>query len=107
MTENEKKNKELAEWLGICWHEPIDMRNVMVGAPIPICSKCNHNVIDAHRFNTDFTSDSGKVQLLRLMPEDFFGVDQYGRIVLTVDYITDKTGKLRDACLEWMRREKG
>jgi len=96
------KNKELAELLGLCWHE------------------CNYTVCDYCTENPDFTSDAGKVQLLRLMMErddfeDFFDHIKgsfYNQIhlrkenMIPLDYITDTTGKLRDACLEWLK-EKG
>lgn len=103
MTENDKKNKELAERLGlhIC----------SVGPTLLHCECGSKGQINV----PDFTSDTGKVQLLRLMMEredwDAFqirinvvGKTKYGHI--WIDYITDTTGKLRDACLEWLRGEK-
>jgi hypothetical protein len=87
MTENEAKNKELAGLLGV-------------------------EVLD-------FTTRYGIVYLLEVMMgrEDWsefadlkcFVVGQSAgeaKYYIPTDYITDKTGKLRDACLEWMRKVK-
>jgi hypothetical protein len=63
----------------------------------------------------DFTTDSGKIELLRLMmkrkdwPEFLDKVGWCSRwekhSYLYIDYLTDTTGKLRDAALEWLRKE--
>jgi hypothetical protein len=72
-----------------------------------------------HTSYRDYSSDDGKVQLLRLMMERkdwtsfnvFLGcrVHDSGSVddnFVDVSYITDTSGKLRDACLEWLRKEK-
>jgi hypothetical protein len=66
--------------------------------------------------NPDFTSDSGKIELLRLMMEreDWDAFLAYLYIHQTEDsgmeamakYITDTTGRLAQAALEWLQKEK-
>jgi len=91
----EEKNREVAEWLGMPFHKAI---------------------------RANFTNDAGKEQLLRVMEKrddwnDFkkliscyVPMDIRNRMVdgsgMKWEYITDTTGKLLDAVLEWKRRTK-
>jgi hypothetical protein len=85
------KNRELAELLGLCWHEYDQWSN------------------------TDFTTDPGKIELLRLMMErnedsDFlkFATENQQTYALYVlqDLIVDTTGRLAQAALEWLTAQK-
>jgi hypothetical protein len=98
-------NKELAELLGLCWHEnaiqPL-YSNVRFA-----CSKCGSN-----DYNPNFTSDSGKIELLRLMfaREDWIDFrDQYITVygdAVPVDLLLDTTGLLAQAAVEWLTAQK-
>jgi len=98
MTENEKKNKELAELLGVKWKD-VELEE---------------------GWNPDFTTREGRVYLLELMMEKLPREDFF-RFIRTVgfgsssdDYwyvygkylVDENTGKLLDAYLDWLRREK-
>jgi hypothetical protein len=102
------KNKELCELLGLCWHEPIP----------DICCKCGSR----EPFNPDFSTDSGKIELLRLMPVEFveslFSISEVEyhsyrpekRMIVFakfIDLITDTTGLLAQAAREWLTAQKG
>jgi hypothetical protein len=112
-------NRELAELLGLCWHEFNDNPEQ--------CSKCGKwfrgYYVDSP--NPDFTTDPGKIELLRLMekradwPEFlWFLWDKEGIQIGVVYkafisnkgiphiYITDTTGRLAQAAVEFLRREK-
>ncbi len=105
----EEKNREVAEWLGICWHIP----NYETGR----CVKCDIGlaIIMGTTFcgikNLDFTTDAGKVQLLReIMNRDTWQLFRYDILLrddrVIIGYITDTTGKLLDAVLEFSRSAK-
>jgi len=106
------KNKELAELLGLCWHEAVEL--CKLGHIRPSCT-CGYSCktwagIDTHikANRPDFTTDAGKVQLLRLMMDNQKWIEQFELLPncwLLISYITDTTGKLRDVCLDWMRKE--
>lgn len=100
--EKDEKNKRLAKLLGLEWHELTDNG---------YCHTCGHH--SCFVVNPDFTTDAGKVQLLREMMKqegyDVFiiengSISKHGRHLdcILVDLITDTTGKFRDACLEWL-----
>jgi len=90
-------NRELAELLGLCWHEPIP----------DICCKCGSR----EPFNPDFTTDPGKIELLRLMmkrddwPKFAHYVGTHNG-AFPLDLITDTTGRLAQAAVEWLRKER-
>jgi hypothetical protein len=87
-----------------------------------VCHKQVHKSLIDRIEEGEFDSDAGKVQLLRLMGErddwcyiDHHRIDDFISQVglktgptpyVHIHYIIDKTGKLRDACLEWLRRGK-
>jgi hypothetical protein len=82
------KNRELCELLGICWHE---------------------------QPNPDFTTDAGKVRLLRILRNrddwhkfaKFCGFDEIqANSLFRIDYILDTTGRLRDKAIAFLK-EKG
>jgi hypothetical protein len=113
-------NRELTELLGLCWHDYQEKSheewNVMV------CQKCGieTNGLEAQfqkYWNPNFTSDSGKIELLRLMMkrEDWSkflftinkiaGITVWGQNFIFVRYITDTTGLLAQTAVEFLRRE--
>jgi hypothetical protein len=115
-------NRELTELLGLCWHDYQEKSheewNVMV------CQKCGieTNGLEAQfqkYWNPNFTSDSGKIELLRLMMkrEDWSkflftinkiaGITVWGQNFIFVRYITDTTGLLARAAMEWLTAQKG
>uniref|UniRef100_A0A6M3X6F3 Uncharacterized protein n=1 Tax=viral metagenome TaxID=1070528 RepID=A0A6M3X6F3_9ZZZZ len=91
------RDKEICEALGIEWKSTYR------------CEEDNNN--------PDYASDAGKIQLLREMEkrEDWSGffnyicMDKFGRLIpeSLLNYILDIdiTGRLRDAAIEWMRKE--
>jgi hypothetical protein len=98
-------NKELAGLLGLCWHK--------WEYGLDYCIRCKTAIYTP---NPDFASDSGKIELLRLMMErgDWDAFLAYLYIHQTEDsgmeamakYITDTTGLLAQAAVEFLRREK-
>lgn len=124
MTKDDK-NKRMARLFGIEWHEILSQ--IVPGGVVYICT-CHKSVsmmrdeVENHckKENPDFTSDPGKVRLLREMEKHpqgklFFATLLYdGDYIepndddgcITRDYITDTTGKLMDACLEFMEERE-
>jgi hypothetical protein len=107
------KNRELAELLGLCWHEYDHWEGRK-----QVC-RCGKGLwyFDApvEWGNTDFTTDPGKIELLRLMMErnedsDFlkFATENQQTYALYVlqDLIVDTTGRLAQAALEWLTAQK-
>ena len=105
--ENEEKNalnKRACELLRICWH------SIDLGEDV-FCQKCGDYFVS----NPDFTSDSGKVELLRLMRkrtdfDDFLrsltgGICGPEREILAT-YIIDTTGLLLKAAVEFLEERK-
>jgi hypothetical protein len=106
------KNKELCELFGLCWHPG----GVWYDGKQYICEKCKQGV-DENATNIDFTSSDGKIELLRLMKEmdnwgefllDNGAISKYGRHLdcIQIDLITDTTGLLAQAAVEFLRRGK-
>jgi uncharacterized lipoprotein NlpE involved in copper resistance len=99
-------NKELAKLLGLCWHDLKQVHPIEYGTLT--CMKCGENDPDY----PDFTADAGNVQLLRLMmkhkkykkfrEEYLFNDCTTGDVFIPINYITDTTGKLAKAALEWI-----
>jgi hypothetical protein len=116
-------NRELAELLGLCWHEYIPKSEDEWATMV--CSKCRKetNNLDAQFPNVipvyDFGSDSGKIELLRLMmkredwPEFISTVGKYSIISgepeepfdpwIRLDYILDTTGLLAQAARDFLK----
>jgi 50S ribosomal subunit-associated GTPase HflX len=117
-------NRELTELLGLCWHDYQEKSheewNVMV------CQKCGieTNGLEAQfqkYWNPNFTTDSGKIELLRLMmkrenaddciqTQDFLETIGKSGILniedmVRVDLILDTTGLLAQTAVEFLRRE--
>jgi hypothetical protein len=103
-------NRELAELLGVL-HEVVidrDFPNALCACGATGCLK----------ITPDFTSDPGKIELLRLMMkrEDWSkflftinkiaGITVWGQNFIFVRYITDTTGLLAQVAVEFLRREK-
>ena len=106
----EQMNKEVAEWLGICWHE--------FGKTTGYCINCGHNVPDTED-NPDFSQGAGIVRLLKEMKGKLderewarliwrvgychMGM-AYGDVRYLVDYeVITTPGKLLDAVAEWIK----
>jgi len=89
------KNKQLCELLGIQWYD--------LAGP---------GVYD----NPDFTTDAGKVRLLRILRNGddwhkfakFCGFDEIqANSLFRIDYILDTTGLLRDKTITFLKGRKG
>ena len=107
-------NRELCKKLGICWHEWVGRSSGME------CTKCGGRVAYHTSLppNPDFTTDAGKVQLLREMEkredwEEFQGSMCVGVLDNRVwswgfpaDLILDETGKLAQLALDWLKEGK-
>jgi hypothetical protein len=103
-------NKELAELLGLCWHR--NKIQLYSGGEIRYsCENCG-----SMDYNPDFTTDSGKIELLRLMMkrEDWErfkfqiecqGYDHIPGNCVKLNLILDTTGLLAQAAVEWLRKE--
>jgi hypothetical protein len=112
------KNRELAKLLGLCWHEydhwdgrwqvcRCGLKYLYIDKPVDWT-------------NPDFTTDSGKIELLGMMEAHpkgklFFAKLMYrGQNVEAIDddgyisrhYITDTTGLLAQAAVEWLTAQK-
>ena len=111
---NEEKNRQVAEWLGIPWHTLTEQGP---GRP-PICSCNGRETIQSQYHldqNPDFTTDSGKVELLREMMkrddwEEFYMYVGCQRLLpygFPPVLIIDTSGLLLNAAWEWLKeREK-
>jgi hypothetical protein len=117
-------NRELAELLGLCWHEYDHWEG-----RYQVC-RCGVKYFYSDKpvdwANPNFTTDSGKIELLRLMKNqedwrDFLSSVGYcasiggfwnGKVYIpkwedwiSVDLITDTTGLLAQAAREFLRKE--
>ena len=124
MTENERKDKEICEWLGVPWHEEERPR---VGYP-PTCS-CGLGfqlgydlLLHIKKSNPDFTSEAGVIQLLGLMVgrEDkrlfirhivgpafskIITSTSSAEILAALLITPEGRERFRDLALEWLRKE--
>jgi hypothetical protein len=116
----EQMNKEVAEWLGICWHEDMSIEGKPDGAML--CRHCGQMFAGDHVRNPDFSQDAGIIRLLKEMMKredwDEFSLEVGPPIAKTLgfgryplenkseainhDYITTP-GKLLDAVAEWIK----
>ena len=87
-------NRELAKLLGLCWHQ---MERIHPGGIFKRCYKCLKPESEGIK-QPDFTSDSGKIELLRLMKDK----GQWFPIWNLEDLLMDTTGRLAQAALEWL-----
>jgi hypothetical protein len=114
---NIQYHKELAELLGLCWHEfwSEDFDQLDHWGKCKHCHKAAGDVLP----NPDFTSSDGKIELLRLMMEredwpEFadsmcFSVGQCAgptKFYIPIDLMTDTTGLLAQAARDYLRRER-
>ena len=111
------KNKQLHKLLGLCWHEWKPTKdipeNLAYGSS---CKKCGTH-INISGDNPDYTSDAGKVQLLREMAKRKDCCDFLLRVnalagkhtligdLIHIDYMIEDTGKLRDLAIKWLKKE--
>jgi hypothetical protein len=120
-------NRELAELLGLHWHERSDPQD---GRLIVWCTcgwKSGYKYdqfeeLEKHckEENPDFTSDSGKIELLRLLEKQgnlalfmvrLIYVGDTAEAIdwdnnIPYDYLTDTTGRLAQAAVEWLTAQK-
>jgi len=115
-TQDMNKDKDIVEAFGGCWHESTfqTMNRKTPGGKrwqdkAFICDKCGKR----HAVNPDFTTDAGKVQLLKEMRKRVdwhLFVHEIGKCnsghfysdYVEIDYITDTAGKFRDATWKWL-----
>jgi hypothetical protein len=124
---NEDLNKELCQLLGICWHE---IKFDPTGSnEFPYCQHCGRQDIPWHweypngkclriaSINPDFTSEVGRVQLLKLIKKhkhfhrliakiNCLSLDEDGDFIdncIPVDLMTDDTGKLAIAARDFLK----
>jgi hypothetical protein len=99
------KNRELCELLGICWHEPIATPD---GESIRcICGKIHW--WRGYPDHPDFTTDAGKVMLLREMRKQEDWKKFYNSLhwsTFAEDYILDTTGLLRDKAIAFLKERQ-
>lgn len=112
MDERMNPNQHFAELAGICWHEPIF---TSIGTdPVEIkhrCIKC-HKIVGFQ--NPDFAAEPWRVLEVMESDQGFIGsiaatlkvAPQGCEYSVSADYIKDRTGKLRDAAIEWMEGRK-
>jgi hypothetical protein len=114
-------NRELAELFGLFWHERSDPQD---GRLIVWCTCGWESGYKYDQFeelekhckeeNPYFTSDPGKIELLRLMRKrgdwgEFWELlyqEQGFHPNFWVFYLTDTTGRLAQAALEWLTAQK-
>jgi hypothetical protein len=117
MTENKMDiNRELAGLLGICWHNTVVHDNRFGWL-------CRCGKYKCEQSNPDFTTDSGKIELLRLMEKHLTEEGLNGnfwewvyclaqsetkpeRVVMT-EYMLNTTGLLSQAAREWLKKKEG
>ena len=107
-TQGVNKDRDIVEALGGCWHE----FNIGI-AQYQYCIRCKISIYDFIAA-PDFTSDAGKVQLLREMKEredwskflSHIYCSSYRANECSIEWacclILDTTGKLRDFAWEWL-----
>jgi len=96
----QEKDKFICEKLGICWHEWKSDHASFT------CIKCGYrcNSSETPPKNLDFTSEAGRVQLLKLLVDkDEFWLEDDSFLDLE-DFMLDDTGKFRDAVYKWLGR---
>lgn len=101
------KNRRVAEWLGMCWHEQVDSQTLE-------CKKCGQGLLFPWQRNPDFSADP--LALLRVMRErgDWIRFLQtscklYPTIEETADRILQlllTPGALLDAVDEWIKKRR-
>jgi hypothetical protein len=105
-------NRELAELLGLCWHQ---MERIHPGGIFKRCYKCLKPESEGIK-QPDFISSDGKIELLRLMKEmdgwgefllDNGAISKYGRHLdcIQIDLLTDTTGILAKSALEFLQKQ--
>ena len=110
------RNRRFAGLTGICWHKARDPIMSDVGGKV--CGKCGERFED----NPDYAADPCEVLKVMIAREDWpefqknIGdvertiIEGDGRKTLVnptirIDYITDETGKLRDAAIKFLEEE--
>lgn len=62
------KDKYICEKLGLCWHEKERIEVLIAGTPFGE-TKCTCGKTVCHKINPDFTSEAGRIGLLKLIME--------------------------------------
>ena len=114
---SQEKDRYICEKLVIHWHEYQWRSGSTVETYFSECS-CGHKThfIESQKKNPDFTSEAGRVQLLKLISKrpDFlkFLSSTYVWLVKSdavtahwADMFLDDTGKFRDAVFKWIGGE--
>ena len=111
-------NKRACELRGICWHEIVEIKHTEDYGDLYKC-RCGHKGLLCEEVNPDFTTDAGKVELMRLMdkfPEfevslfsifdaEYHSYRPQDRRIIFNKYlylVKDTTGLLLKAAVEWM-----
>lgn len=94
---SQEKDKFICEKLELCWHD-------FNGNGC--CRNCKQFRSEV-KSNPDFTTEAGRVQLLKLIVKhekyyDFCCDIGTGIFTIPVRYIEDDTGKFRDAVFKWL-----
>jgi len=111
---NTERDKAIWEGLGHKWRECQECEEH------PDDGMCSLMLINSCRFNPDFTSDAGKVGLLREMMkrrdciEFVYQINNYEAYrddepiydKISIDLITGSSGKLADAVYDWLTGQK-
>lgn len=119
----QEKDRYIVEKLGGCWHKPVKFINKKRPCHGWLCACgeeysvfCNNHLHD----NPDFTSEAGRVKLLKLVEKrEGFGrfiaqinclsFDEDGDLIdncIPIDLMTDDTGKFRDVVYKWLGGEE-
>lgn len=113
---NTERDKAIWEGLGECWHV---LDDDLASSNFGSCLKCKAELLEYALLgeeNPDFSSDSGKVMLLREMEKLPNGKLFFAKLIYSSlnveaidddgyiprELITDETGKLADAVYEWL-----
>ena len=112
---SQEKDKFICEKLGICWHEWKSDHASFT------CIKCGYrcNSSETPPKNPDFTSEAGRVQLLKLIKPNkryyhfcerylIFSCWEHRKKIYAIPepLMTDDTGEFRDAVFEWLGGEE-
>jgi len=127
--QKDKLNKQLCGLLGICWHEFNSKdskralaRSRIFGGSGRECKKCGIGIeSEKRKDNPDFTSEVGRVQLLKLMMkiknyEDFGDLwflfacwdDKENKVyAVPTKYLTDDNGAFARAARDFLKAMEG
>ena len=104
MTQQQKDelNKELCGLLGICWHEKDKDVGIMNACVCGVQTYYNVDFNHHLNCNPDFTSDAGKIRLLRELKNTKDWYFYVVKLIIEV-YLLDETGKLAIAARDFLK----